>query len=149
MDLLRILGRKRQQLGEAEARIAVLRDEVATLERALEIAEHEDEPDSAVGNQGTNAVEVVAPIEAKPRATRSLIDAIRDITARLPEPISTVAVRESLRQSEPVLYEETHYSSISGTMRRMAMKNELVPVEKGGPGKEATYRRPTAEEAEG
>lgn len=139
MDLLRILGRKRQQLEEAEARVAVLRDDVATLERAVEIAEREEVSVEVVASSA--APEAVAPTEAKPRATSKLIDVIRDICARLPEPISTATVRERLQQEAPDLFEATHYSSISGTMRRMERKGELVLVEKGGPGKEATYRR--------
>ena len=149
MDLLKILGRKRQQLEEVEARAVILRDEVTTLERALEIAEHERDgssPALAV-EAAPRAPKVLEPTEeAKPKATGKLIEAIRKITRTLPEPISTAAVRESLRQNEPAIYETTHYSSISGTMRRMSMKGELMPVEKGGPGKEATYRRLTPEE---
>jgi hypothetical protein len=138
MDLISVLGRKRQQLEVAEARVAVLREEVATLERAMEIAAHDDE---AAPEVAASAPAPSAP-EALPKSSRKLIDAIRDIVAGLPEPISTVAVRERLQQEEPALFEETHYSSLSGTMRRMMKSGELVLVEKGGPGKEATYRRP-------
>jgi hypothetical protein len=139
MDLLRVLGRKRQHLEEAEARVAVLREEVATLERAMEIASHEEAVPEVVTSSASPSAAAEPP---QPEATRKLIDALRDIIADLPEPVSTTAVRERLRQEEPVLFETTHYSSLSGTMRRMMKSGELVLVEKGGPGKEATYRRP-------
>jgi hypothetical protein len=148
MDLLQIIGRKRQQIEELETRLAALRADLATLERAKEIAESEG--DGSVGAvvssappaepvHASNATPAPEPT-ASPAQPRKLVDSIRDIVKTLPEPFSTVAVRERLAKEEPELSATAHYSSLSGTMRRMAGR-ELVLVAKGGPGKEATYRR--------
>lgn len=146
-DLKALLDRMRQQLEETEAYAMVLRDEVGTLERAWAIAERERrgarpaqaalKPDQAPDDLETAA----GSSSAAPRSTGRLIEMIRAIVRELPEPFSTAGVREEIKRRDPELFEGTHYSSISGTMRRMAKGGALVPVEKGGPGKEATYRR--------
>jgi hypothetical protein len=79
--------------------------------------------------------------KARQAAGVSLIDAIRRVTQNLPAPFTTGTVRTRLTEDYPELVEKTHYSSIAGTMRRMSLKGGyLEQVEKGGPGKEATYR---------
>jgi hypothetical protein len=161
MDLRKILARKHHQLETLEAQLGVLRDEVATLDRALEIATREEgnDTDVAVGRaardtpiEGASAHDRMidpAPAKREPlhvvsateqRPTGRLIGMIREIVQGLPEPFSTADIRNEIKRRDPSFYETIHYSSISGTMRRMTGK-ELVAVEKGGPGKEATYRR--------
>lgn len=154
MDLRKILARKRHQLENLEAQLGVLRDEVATLDRALVIASREEESDASSGRterdspiEGASIVDRrIDPPPPPPatdgRPTGKLIALIREIVRELPEPFSTAEVREEIKRRDPELFEATHYSSISGTMRRMAKVRQLVPIEKGGPGKEATYRRP-------
>lgn len=147
-DLKALLDRMRQQLEETEAQAKVLREEVETLERAAAIAEREKRRARVVQGATKPApmseAHTQAPAPPAPAAQRSsgrLIETIRAIVRELPEPFSTAGVREEIKNRDPELFDATHYSSISGTMRRMAKGGQLVPVEKGGPGKEATYRR--------
>lgn len=151
MDLRRILARKRQQLESLEAQIRVLQDEVATLDRALEIAAREEGKDVETSGEGASTrdskIDPLPPQHplsvGEQRPTGRLIAMIREIVRDLREPFSTVDVRNEMKNRDAELFASSHYSSLSGTMRRMAKTGELVAVEKGGPGKEATYRRPS------
>lgn len=167
MDFQRILARKRQQMESLEAQLTVLRDEVTTLDRALEIAKRETGKDTDASSrairetpiEGASATDSKidppppsSPVIPEPshghfmpksvmRTAGRLIKMIREIVRDLPEPFSTVDVRIEMKRRDPELYDQSHYSSLSGTMRRMAAAGELVQIAPGGPGKEATYRR--------
>jgi hypothetical protein len=138
MDIKDALAKKEQQLEEAEAAAVRLSDEVTTLRKALAIlARDVASPPTAAGGSSA-AITTASSVRAA--TTRSLINTIREIVPRLDEPFSTGAVRAKLQQLDPEWFATIHYSSLSGTMRRMAEAGELEVAEKGGPGKEATYR---------
>jgi hypothetical protein len=138
MDIKDALAKKEQQLEEAEAAAVRLSDEVTTLRKALAILERDGtSPPTAVG--ASAAIATAGSVKAT-ATTRSLINTIREIVPRLDEPFSTGQVRAKLHQLDPEWFATIHHSSLSGTMRRMAETGELEVAEKGGPGKEATYR---------
>lgn len=94
--------------------------------------------------EAASSLDTGSTIKRRPRAGVSLIDAIRQIVRDLPTSFSTGAVREQVQARYPELTAQSHFASISGTMRRMAMKGELIQEQLGGPGREATYRLPEA-----
>jgi hypothetical protein len=148
MDLKTLFEQKRQEMERVKAQYEALQDEVQTLEKTFAIAERAG---IALTSQPTpqpkgKRNERKKKQERKPKAAgngRSLAGALRKIVSELEPPISTGAVRERLRTLDPDLYEQTYPSSLASTMRRMADRGELEVVERGGPGKEATYRLPS------
>jgi hypothetical protein len=138
MDLPETLTRKRQQLADAETLVSSLRGEVETLEKAWEIVKRDQ---AGMSHSAAASITTAAELSGTP-TVRSLIQEIRGIVKGLEQPFSTKEVRERLKALDPVWFETIHYSSISGTMRRMAKGGQLAVVEEGGPGKEATYRLP-------
>lgn len=150
MDIQDALLQRQQQLEEAEALAARLRNEIDTLRAAWEILQQDNPPPApkqllavASGNGDSSARD-------EPAATpgRILIQEIREAVRVLEPPVSTRAVKDKLQALDPEWFQNVHYASVSGTMRRMAESGELVLVAKGKPGKEATYRLPTPEELE-
>jgi hypothetical protein len=157
--LQRYLEGKRKRLEEVQSdlhlledRIASLRDEETKLRSQVEVAEEmaremaEDSEDidtppavKSVGRRSPRKRK--AERKAKPTGI-SLIEAIRLVARDLSAPFSTGEVKQLLQQRYPELLAVTHHSSVSGTMRRMDEKGDLTVVERGGPGKEATYRLP-------
>lgn len=156
MDLTKIIDRKRRQLEELEDQMSELRSEMETLQRAMDIALREMSgseigplvPAPPAPKAVTGKVSVAAS-STLTAGGRKLIDVIRDCVPSLPEPFSTTELRERLKTEAPDLVESSHYTSISGTVRRMATGGELVLVQKGGPGKEALYRRNAADRNQG
>jgi chromosome segregation ATPase len=138
------LDRSRQELERLQAQTRRLEDEVATLEKAIAIAEQEglvaQGADKVVSKPKRDRKKRVER-KAKPPAGRTLAAAIREIVKGLEPPFTTGDVRDQLRELEPELLSKSE-RSLAGTMRRMAITGELTPVEKGGPGKEATYGLP-------
>ncbi len=159
MDLRIALERKRQQLQEAMIRLDLLKEQIAALVaeseevqaqiKALEDVErefasnpHEDE----VPSKSARRPKRRRPERKQKSEGTTLIDAIRQIAQELPQPFSTKQLREVLAERYPDLYNKTHFSSHSGTLRRLSIDGGLEVVEQGGPGKEATYRVPGSEE---
>ncbi len=143
MDIGSTIAKKQQQIEQAEALIASLRDEVETLLKARAIIEREGDQPSPVVHHAAAEIGTAADVKAT-GAARSLINTIREIVRDLPEPFTTGQVKDKLQALDPEWFATLHYSSISGTMRRLAEADQLAVVEKGGPGKEATYRLPSS-----
>ena len=163
----RALEEVRTQVAKLEEQIGVLRLEEGRLQARIQVAEDMAAEEELERGRSETVSPVAADAERredetlmrsagsgrrlhrkkKPeRRSKSngvpLIEAIRSAAREIPPPISTGAVKHLLRQRYPDMAEAAHPSSISGTMRRMVEKGDLEVVEKGGPGKEATYRLP-------
>lgn len=129
-ELVALRERWRERLAKIEAAVARLheeagtvREELTALDKTLEIVERE----------GLSDVEPGGP---------KLVDRIREIVKVIDPPFTTGAIRERLAQLDPDVWARSHRTSIAGTMRRMAEASELEVVERGGPGREASYRLP-------
>jgi len=156
LDLVaRFLEKKRRRVQEIAAAAERLRGELEALEQEetkvrlqIETAEEmaqemrQGAPAKTSEKAGRSRRKRVER-KSKPEAGGiALIEAIREIIGTLPAPFTTGAVRTELQARYPELANVTHHSSLAGTMRRMGVKKELEPIEKGGPGKEATYGPP-------
>jgi hypothetical protein len=145
MNFRALIDWKRQEAEKAQALLDTLTSELETLEKAFAIAEREGvalepPPVQETARPRVKRAEKKKKPERKAKSEgRSLAGAIREIVRDLEAPFTTGAVRERLKTLDPELYEATYHSSLASTMRRMSDKGELAVIEKGGPGKEATY----------
>lgn len=163
MRLEDLLGQKRQELAEIEARTAGLLAQIETLKAEAEpirAAIQAIETTAEIARQAgvrnlelDNEAPIVEPrrkdrvrpkgrTKPKGRATAGrLIAAIRRAVQSLGPEFSTGDVRGKIDEFDPDLAASVNKGSIAGTLRRMVDEHELQIVEKGGPGKPATYRR--------
>jgi hypothetical protein len=155
VDVAKYLEKKRGRLEEIAAAVTRLRGEIEALgQEEVKVRTQIETAEDMAREQGQVVAAIPKAAEKPGRSSRrkkperkparpagvTLIEAIRQVIRDLPAPFSTGDVRGQLQERYPELVEQTHYSSIAGTMRRMGVKGDLEPIEKGGPGKEATYR---------
>ncbi len=148
-----VLERKRQQLQAALADVERLRTETAMREAEADRLRIQIEVLEEV-EKAEDTAEADRQRRRAPRKGRSggrggrrarkitLSNAVREAARHLAPPIATGSVRGYIETHYSALAAKTHVGSISGTMRRMHKDGELELVEKGGPGKEATYKLP-------